>query len=285
MPQRLVLLVALLAPCAAFAASFEARLEQGAAFAARGDRVAARAAFETLVAEHPERPEPLNDLAALVAADGDYARARELLERALATSPNYRTIHDNLAVVYAAQAGEAYRRALPLGAATAKPPELALLTRGIGTGSAAASAALPSAGAAPPPLSSIRPTVTQAPRLPDAFDAQAAEALAAVDDWIQAWATRDVAGYLAAYAAEFVPPGGLTRAAWATQRAERIRAPQRIEIEVRDRHLVFEPDGQSARLSFVQRYRSDRFNGDSFKTLTLVIRDGRWQIAAERTGR
>lgn len=302
---RSLLLVALFAglclPTPARAADLDARLAEGAALAARGERAAARALFERLAVEHPDRPEPLNDLAALAAADGDLERARALLERALATHPSFRAVHDNLATVYAAQASAAYRKALPIDGGPSDRPALVMLTEAatprpqaagvpvpIAPPSVAYAAAPASAPALTAPAAEARATARPAAAVPAIgalFDGRAHAALAAVDAWAAAWAGKDVAGYLAAYAPEFVPPDGLSRAAWEAQRAERIRAPQRIAIAIEQRHLTLEPSGERARMTFVQRYRSDRFNGDSFKTLHLVRHDGVWRIAAERTGR
>lgn len=295
---RTLLLAALLsgAPAlhAADAADLDARLAEGADLAARGDRAAARALFEQLVVEHPDRPEPLNDLAALAAAEGDLERARALLERALATHPSFRAVHDNLSAVYAAQAGVAYRKALPIDGAPPERPTLVMLTEAASPRSQLAGASVPVAqptvsyAAVPAAVLAVPAmprTTAVVPAIGALFDGRAYAALAAVDAWIAAWAKKDVAGYLTAYAPEFVPPDGLARDAWEAQRAERIRAPKRIAISIEQRHLILEPSGERARMTFVQRYRSDRFNGDSYKTLTLVRRDGVWRIAAERTGR
>ena len=45
---------------------------------------------------------------------------------------------------------------------------------------------------------------------------------ASVQAWAKAWASKDIAGYLATYAADFETPDGLTRTAWEAQRIERI---------------------------------------------------------------
>jgi tetratricopeptide (TPR) repeat protein len=308
---RQLLFVALCAPALVGAADLDARLAEGAALAARGERDAARAVFERLAAENPERPEPLNDLAALAAADGDLERARALLERALATHPSYRAVHDNLAAIYAAQAGAAYRKALPLEGTAVERPTLLVLVAAVEPRVQPADVPLPIAepsvsyewaSALPPAEAPSAPVMaaaspspaTIAPRVPAPAavvdprrvqDARALSAFAAVDAWLAAWARKDVAGYLGAYAPGFVPPDGLSRAAWEAQRAARIRAPQRITITLEQRHLTLEPSGERARMTFVQHYRSDRFSSDSFKTLTLVRERGVWRIATERTGR
>jgi len=284
---RLPTLLFLLATAGAAPAADDraARFDAALAAAERGERAAAIAGFAALAAEEPDRPEALNNLAALHAAQGELARARELLERALRTDPAYATAHDNLRAVYAALAADAYRKALPLEGVP-PPPTLALLSRPVEPLAVAATVPEAPAAPAPRPVPMTTPTVSYTvAAATDRHDAAAFAAFEAVAAWARAWSAREPAGYLAAYAPQFVPPDGLSRGAWEAQRAARIRAPQRIAIEISGRHLVLDADGGRARLSFVQRYRSDRFNGDSFKTLTLVQHQGRWLIAAERTGR
>lgn len=296
------------APAPAADAAFDAALARAATLLERGEHAASRELYAALALEHPDRPEPLNGLAAVAAATGDLATARALLDRALATHPGYRTIHENLARVFDAEAAAAYRKALPVAGPAPTPPKLVLLRATVApvvavavpiaqpevsrAGAAAAPATVALAetepvlgvGAVVAPVAPAIPAV-QGPRPLDALDRKALAIFAAVDAWIGAWVARDVPGYLAAYAPAYVPPDGLSRTAWSAQRAERIRAPKRIEIALEQRHLVIDKDGRSARMTFVQRYRSDRFNGDSFKTLTLVEVDGAWRIAGERTGR
>ena len=102
----------------------------------------------------------------------------------------------------------------------------------------------------------------------------------AVEDWAAAWSKRDVAAYLAAYAAEFRPAGKLSREAWEAQRRQRIEGTTLIRIEIDA--LAIEPAGDKATARFVQRYQSDKLSSTDRKVLELVRRDGRWLIAAER---
>jgi ketosteroid isomerase-like protein len=143
-----------------------------------------------------------------------------------------------------------------------------------------------------PPVAPAPPAPTKASAAPRSIDPAAVAmnglafgAFAAVDGWAKAWASKDVAGYLAAYGKAFVPPDGLARAAWEAQRAERIRAPKQISVLLAQRDLVIAADGERATMRFVQTYRSDRFNGSAWKTLELARDGGRWQIVAERAGR
>lgn len=291
--MRSILVLALLATSATAAPAvdaYDARFAAAVAAAERGDHAVALAAFEALAREQPTRPEPLNNLAAELARRGELERARETLERALRTHPAYATAHDNLRAVYAALASDAYRKALPAAAPAASAPVLVLI--------AAASpeaAALPVEAAAASvevaaPAAPAKPIAASAadrlgPAMRDALDGHAYAAFAAVDRWAQAWAAKDVDGYLAAYSPRFVPADGQTRAAWEAQRTERIRAPKRISITLAQRHLRLDPGAARGSVSFVQTYRSDRFNGSAWKTLELERDGGRWLIVAERAGR
>jgi tetratricopeptide (TPR) repeat protein len=296
MRRALIAILFCLAPLASAAEGFDARLNAAVAQAERGEHDAALAGFEALARDFPARPEPLNNLAAEQARRGDLVRARETLERALRTHPSYATAHDNLRSVYAALASDAYRKALPVGTEPVAAPELALITASGhpqgGTAAAPATGAAASIETAPTPrpLPISVPSVTQAP--PVTVDPATARmnglafgAFAAVDAWAEAWASKDVAGYLAAYDAGFVPPDGLTRAAWEAQRTERIRAPKQISVRLAQRDLVIDAGGERATMRFVQTYRSDRFNGSAWKTLELARSGSRWLIVGERAGR
>jgi len=81
-----------------------------------GRTVEAAAAFETLIAEYPELPEPYNNLAVIRAAQGSYEPAWRLLQQALAAQPNYVTALENLGDLYLSMAEQAYGKALGLKA-------------------------------------------------------------------------------------------------------------------------------------------------------------------------
>lgn len=299
----LVLAAAIAAPLARAAEPFEARFAAAVARAQSGDHAAAIAQFEALARDFPQRPEPLNNLAVELAARGDLDRARDALERALRTQPAYATAHDNLRAVYAELAGDAYRKALPVEAGRASKPTLALIAKVEAEPAIVASAPEPgvvvaTSAAAPAPTPSAAAPRTAAPAAPaapaprvavpaarDPLAGLAYEAFAAVDAWARAWAAKDVAGYLAAYGSAFVPPDGLSRAAWEAQRSERIRAPKQISVQLAQRDLAFAGDGARATMRFVQTYRSDRFNGSAWKTLELAREQGRWRIVGEKAGR
>ncbi len=141
--------------------------------AGRGNE--AIAAFLKLTEDHPELPEPYNNLAVLYASRSEFDKARAALEMAIRTNPSYATAHENLGDVYARLASQAYSKALQLDANnTAVQPKLALIRELFAPGSrgarpAATAPAAPSAVAkapaapAPAPAPAPSPAVAAAP--------------------------------------------------------------------------------------------------------------------------
>jgi tetratricopeptide (TPR) repeat protein len=70
--------------------------------------------FQALTDDHPELPEPYNNLAVVYAAKGDFERARQSLQKAINTHPSYATAHENMGDIYAKMASQAYNQALEL---------------------------------------------------------------------------------------------------------------------------------------------------------------------------
>jgi ketosteroid isomerase-like protein len=68
--------------------------------------------FTKLTEDHPELPEPYNNLAVIYARQQQYDKAKQALEMAIQTHPAYATAHKNLEDVYARLASQAYDRAL-----------------------------------------------------------------------------------------------------------------------------------------------------------------------------
>lgn len=111
--------------------------------------------------------------------------------------------------------------------------------------------------------------------------APAEAALAALDHWAEAWRSKDVDGYLAAYGEGFAPANGLTRDEWEKLRRQRISDKREIRLELRD--IEFETEAvDRVRVSFVQDYRADRFVERGIaKSMVLALEKGGWRILAE----
>jgi Flp pilus assembly protein TadD len=87
------------------------RFLRGVMLSETGREAEAMEVFERLTQDHPDLPEPYNNLAVLHAARGQLDRARELLELALRQDPGYFAAHENLGDVFARLAQRAYEKA------------------------------------------------------------------------------------------------------------------------------------------------------------------------------
>lgn len=227
-------------------------------------------AFTDLTRDYPQLPEPYNNLAVLYAQSGDYEKARDALEAALATNPSYATAHENLGDIYAALAGAAYNRALALDQNNTTTRYKLSLINQVNGGAKPAPAAAPVA-AAPAPAAAA----------PAAAPAGAAAALAALEAWTSAWSARNADSYLAAYAPDFQPDGGLSLADWEAQRRARIGKAKSISVKLID-PTVEAIDGQRLRVSFTQQYQSDTISDRTGKIVEMRdVGGGSWKIVRE----
>jgi tetratricopeptide (TPR) repeat protein len=211
--------------------------------------------FTKLTEDYPELPEPYNNLAVLHATNGQFDKARAALEMAIRTNPSYSTAHENLGDIYANLASQAYSKALQLGGSSSTlQPKLTLIRELFTPGSkgVTANAAKPAATSpvAPPPAAAT-PVTTPAATAPvvsvpvakpvvAAVATPPAAAVAnttavpttanvaasadkdveqAVRAWAAAWSSKDMNGYLGAYAKNFATPKNMGRnaviASWA----------------------------------------------------------------------
>jgi tetratricopeptide (TPR) repeat protein len=257
----------------------QARFLKGLILADQGKTNDAITVFTALTEDYPELPEPYNNLAVLYASQSKYEAAKNALEMAIRTHPSYATAHENLGDIYAKMASLAYDKALALDSKNAAAQtKLALIQDMIGGQPRKPAAAKPVA-AAPKPAATLaaKPAAAEpASAKPDATENSAIEA--AITRWAQAWSARDVDAYLSAYASDFTA-SGMTRAKWEAQRRSRITAPKSIEVKISD--LKIEQQGDTARASFRQAYRSDRLSSTTTKTLKLALQNGEWRIVGE----
>lgn len=259
----------------------QARFLKGLILADQGKTNDAIAVFTGLTEDYPELPEPYNNLAVLYASQSKYEAAKNALEMAIRTHPSYATAHENLGDIYAKMASLAYDKALALDSKNAAAQtKLALIQDMIGGQPRKPAAAKPVA-AAPKPAATLaaQPAVAEpAPAKPEPAPAASAAIEAAITRWAQAWSARDVDAYLAAYASDFTA-SGMTRAKWEAQRRSRITAPKSIEVKISD--LKIAQQGDTARVTFRQAYRSDRLSSTTTKTLKLALQNGEWRIVGE----
>lgn len=250
-----------------------------------GKQADAIATFQKLTEEFPELPEPYNNLAVLYAGQSQFDKARAALEMAIRTNPSYATAHENLGDVYAKLASQAYSKALQLDAGNAGvAPKLSLIRNLF---AADAKGAKPAAAAAATPVAAAK-TATPAPAAAPAAQAPAAsgnaedDVEAAVAAWAKAWSSKNMSGYLSAYASSFTPPGGQSRSEWEADRKARIVPRNRIDVDISE--LSVSVNGDRASAKFRQAYSSDSLSVTSRKTLDMVKSGSRWLIVRESTG-
>lgn len=262
--------------------------------------------FTRLTEDHPELPEPYNNLAVIYANAGQFDKSRTALEMAIRTNPSYSTAHENLGDIYAKLASQSYAKALQLdNTNTAVQPKLALI-RDLFT---------PMPGKAPPP-STPAPTVAPSPSLapastpvvaslqtkvptaviasptgstqPSVAPLVVANAIssrdveATVAAWAQAWSDRDMKGYLGSYTRDFAPTSKQSHAEWQEERKSRIMSKTRISVKLSS--LTTSISGNTATVTFRQDYKADTLVANSRKTLELVKSGDRWLISKEIAG-
>lgn len=282
------------------------RFQKGLILTTRGSIAEAIAEFSALIRDYPEIPEPYNNLAVLYASRGEYEKARSALETAIRLSPGYTIAQENLDSVRAKLAGQANEKPRALDKSSVGPQaKVDASGLSVDASSKKVESRKPEA-AKPAPLPSAKPeaasiaapgakgksveTVAKAatpPPVPDgAVSAtatsadSAADVVAALKRWAQAWSNKDAAAYLAFYAPEFKVPEGESRARWEAERRARIDKPSKIEVGVLDPNVSFNKN--RAEVSFLQDYRADTFSARVNKTIVFTKKDGNWLIVEER---
>jgi tetratricopeptide (TPR) repeat protein len=267
--------------------------------------------FTKLTEDYPELPEPYNNLAVLHATNGQFDKARAALEMAIRTNPSYSTAHENLGDIYANLASQAYSKALQLGGSSSTlQPKLTLIRELFTPGSKAVnpSAAKPATASPAAPVAPATPVVTPAVAAPVATAPVAKPPVAAVTAppvapvanttvatanadkdieqavraWAAAWSSKDMNGYLGAYAKNFETPKNMGRKDWEQERRERIMGKSRISVKIND--IATKVNGNTATVKFRQAYDADALSSSSRKTLDLTKVGDRWLIAKETTG-
>jgi adhesin transport system outer membrane protein len=106
----------------------------------------------------------------------------------------------------------------------------------------------------------------------------------AINDWITAWAKKNVEAYLAFYSSGFAPAGGGARESWVKQRSQRLAQPGTIELTIENLNVRL--TGVDAAVSeFRQTYRSDAYQDVVSKTLHWRREGGHWMITQETSGK
>ncbi len=286
----------------------QARFLKGVALTERGQINQAIAEFQFLTAQYPFLPEPYNNLAVLYARQQQYDQARETLLKALETHTSYATAYQNLSHIYAMMAGVAYDKALGLNAGEKQSPDLQLLSdlhsaafihteeailtstetpinmsdqpsdTGVSPGQ---QAVVPAEG----PLQTAKVTDSVLAAVPSVEptlgNGDQTRIAALVKTWKSAWSSQNADAYLRCYGSNFKFPSRYkTHSAWEKSRRWTLSRPSFIEVVVQDLAINLE-GADRALATFRQIYRSDRFQDQVRKTLSLQKEGAAWRIVRE----
>lgn len=133
-------------------------------------------------------------------------------------------------------------------------------------------------------VAQVRPDVIPAfpePSAPTTASATEAEVMKALKAWSDAWSQGNADAYLAAYAPDFVPPGGDTHAEWEKRRRMLLDLAKNIDLRIETPKVKMTSDGH-ALVTFNQYYRSKNYSDALVKEIKLAPREGRWLIVDER---
>ncbi len=230
-----------------------------------GNTDLAAALYRDLINEHPELPEPRNNLAMILLAAGDYDRASALLVDALNTHPSYATAYANLSAIYKGIASEAYRRAVSESSEPAKYThsiELAAISR--------------------PDSLPEEPLVAPVAEASSAinFANQETRLIEQITRWAKAWSEQDVATYAGFYADSY---RGEFRSheAWLDHRRERISRPGEIRVDISDIQVRWRSDNRAI-VDFKQAFDSPTYSDRVVKRLAFNRIGSEWKITEER---
>ncbi|MEY4920536.1 MAG: hypothetical protein RLZZ564_64 [Pseudomonadota bacterium] len=266
-------------------------------------------AFTYLTEKHPSLPEPFNNLAVIYAELGDYDKAQKALESAIKTHPSYSTAHVNLGDLYTKRATVAYNKALDIDKTNVQAKtKLSLIKKlfnandikapvapisqpvQIATNDVIKKPATVQAQAAnsPAPTSNAQPSKNLPQEIPSIKNNMANNSDSEIDsfvtEWAEAWSSKNITSYLAKYSSNFKTPTGESFSDWQESRRSRIVGKGIITVEVSGTNISRKGDS-FARVTFKQKYTSNKLSQISSKTLILRKEGSGWFIEQEYSGK
>ncbi len=259
--------------------------------------------FLQLTREHPELPEPYNNLAVIYAAQGKYENARLALQEAINTHPSYATAHENIGDIYAKMASQAYNQALHLdkGNETAReklsligelfPPPKPIGVQNVAIREQEQVHVIPKKEVSQEiPVKEIKKVTTATTaKAPGEevvnrkeIETETALIIGVINNWASAWSNKDVDSYLSFYANDFVPSDNLTRNDWQALREKRLSKPKFINVDV-TRPTVKLHGNEYAQVNFSQSYQSDTYKDKTNKILLMKKVSNKWLIVEEKS--
>ncbi|MCF6179185.1 MAG: protein kinase [Geopsychrobacter sp.] len=114
------------------------------------------------------------------------------------------------------------------------------------------------------------------------LDQDCQKALCVIEDWAQAWSSKDFERYFSYYSEKYRPEPGYSQEEWRSMRLARITRPQWIKVMLEDFNIrSFGEDHIQVKLK--QSYSSNYYQDQILKSLNLIKEDGKWRIVTERS--
>lgn len=220
--------------------------------------------YENLIRQHPDLPEPRNNLAIIYLSDGDYDKASSLLVNAINTHHSYATAYANLSSIYSGIASEAYRRAVsesnePVNYAS----KIKLTTL--------------------PKLASFeKDKIADNISNHELIENPAIESILVnrVMGWAKAWSEKDLDTYIGYYSSDYKPDFS-THEDWAENREQRILRAGFIKIGINSIQVRAQTKNLAI-IDFEQSFDSLDYSDRVVKRLGLTRVNSEWKITDER---
>ena len=260
--------------------------------------------YQEIISQHPELPEPRNNLAIIYLQLGDYDNAVKLLIESINTHPAYAAAYQNLNTIYQGLASEAYRKALSDEASSNTvlnriqlteldelyqpatqvnpPPTLVVAQAGIETEQQTAALVTPVEPA--PQAVPEKPPATPVSAAPTSSPAALTNNQTLIDlvtNWANAWSEQEFEQYAATYSDEYTGRYS-SHQEWLKQRYRRIVSRERIKVSLSNIAVKSLTENQAV-IDFQQAYQSPSYSDKVVKRLRLKRINQQWKIYSEVT--
>jgi len=265
-------------------------------------------AFRQVIRLRPDLAEPHNNLAAVYSNLDDTHAAIKELEIALEKRADYPVAEENLADLYVKLALRHYKNSLQYAPNPIVEQRYARLvkvrnplstpehiaTKAVAIVSAKVEAsekpaqAEPQVALSPSPMTSSTKTPDKHKPAPHIDEPQAPQqqsiktVLDALETWRLAWSSQNLESYFSAYAKDYQPDARFKSIAeWQTYKTRVIQNKTFIRVRFEQIDATLSPHQKHATVQLLQQFRSNSYQGDSFKKISLKYTAKGWKIVRE----
>ena len=114
----------------------------------------------------------------------------------------------------------------------------------------------------------------------DDVKAEVEKIRAFIESWRTCWEDKEFEKYIGCYADDFNTEG-MDKQEWKKYKRSLSKRCKTIKVNITSAEIDIKGGGKKAEVSFLQRYRSDRYSDEGLKTLLLKREGGEWYIVSE----